>query len=628
MREDRRRVRSRVLARDIDKGQTMRNQWIAPFAAILGALLTLAARAHTQEILIDDFEDGDDFGWTHKFGGPETFEVVDGAYRITNPIRAPVGSNGILNIASLDRSHEPSFSNGYFRARLRATTAGTTMGMVLRGDGNLNGPSRGYAFYFATGSSTIGIESWWRGDYRLFGEVFLSAIRPGEDWFFEAGAVGDDLSLKAWRAADPEPRDPQVRVSDPTYSAGNLLIVNAAFGHTAPIIVDGLWDDITFRPGIPADASAEATPTQGTAPLAVRLEAETTPECEDVRYEWTLPDGATLDGQAVDHVFTEPGRHIVTLRIESDNGCRASTSVIVVVEPLAGSLDPWQASVIGSPDFGIFGQATQVGNNTAFELFAGGDRLLGTSDDNGFVHRELDCDGVLVARIDEIESSMFGAQVGIGMRENLETGAAHASLVLEIQPAGGELRFLRRSLASESTRTASETSAIPLPLWLRLQRRGDVVSASWSADGSAWTDAGSAELPGLGPTLLAGVVAIGNEPSRAETTFLLLRARLSGVDLRCESAPVFRRGDTNGDGSLDLSDPVATFGHLFLGSAAPACPDAEDADDSGAIDLSDGIFTLGFLFRGTTEPPLPGPESCGPDEAADELGDCVYAACP
>ena len=97
----------------------------------------------------------------------------------------------------------------------------------------------------------------------------------------------------------------------------------------------------------------------------------------------------------------------------------------------------------------------------------------------------------------------------------------------------------------------------------------------------------------------------------------------------CEERAIrFRRGDANADGAVDLSDVMATFGHLFLGSVAPACPDAADADDSGVLDLSDGVYTLGYLFLGTTAPPLPGPDACGPDVAADELGACLYAACP
>src|SRR5262245_34817236 len=60
----------------------------------------------------------------------------------------------------------------------------------------------------------------------------------------------------------------------------------------------------------------------------------------------------------------------------------------------------------------------------------------------------------------------------------------------------------------------------------------------------------------------------------------------------------FRRGDTNSDGAVDLSDGVGTLGFLFLGSSPPACRDAADADDNGVLELTDAVFTFGFLFSG------------------------------
>ena len=69
----------------------------------------------------------------------------------------------------------------------------------------------------------------------------------------------------------------------------------------------------------------------------------------------------------------------------------------------------------------------------------------------------------------------------------------------------------------------------------------------------------------------------------------------------------FRRGDTNGDGQVDLSDGIATLTFLFTGGERPGCADAADADDSGNIDLSDGIYTFQYLFIGGAPPPPPGP---------------------
>ena len=82
----------------------------------------------------------------------------------------------------------------------------------------------------------------------------------------------------------------------------------------------------------------------------------------------------------------------------------------------------------------------------------------------------------------------------------------------------------------------------------------------------------------------------------------------------------FRRGDTNGDGGVDLSDGIATLTYLFGGAGQPGCQDAADADDSGTIDLSDAVYTFQYLFLGGEPPPAPGPRNCGEDSRArDDL---------
>ncbi len=84
----------------------------------------------------------------------------------------------------------------------------------------------------------------------------------------------------------------------------------------------------------------------------------------------------------------------------------------------------------------------------------------------------------------------------------------------------------------------------------------------------------------------------------------------------------FRRGNANGDRSVDISDASFLLNFLFLGGADPACPDAADANDDGRMDISDASFILNFLFLGGTTPPSPGPTTCGDDPTDDPLGDC------
>jgi hypothetical protein len=90
---------------------------------------------------------------------------------------------------------------------------------------------------------------------------------------------------------------------------------------------------------------------------------------------------------------------------------------------------------------------------------------------------------------------------------------------------------------------------------------------------------------------------------------------------------VFRRGETNEDGTLDLSDGVRVLNYLFTGTATLSCLKAGDANDSGVLDLSDGVYLLSYLFLGGPAPPAPFP-ACGTDPTGDELGCASYESCP
>jgi hypothetical protein len=82
---------------------------------------------------------------------------------------------------------------------------------------------------------------------------------------------------------------------------------------------------------------------------------------------------------------------------------------------------------------------------------------------------------------------------------------------------------------------------------------------------------------------------------------------------------LFIRGDSNGDGTVNISDPQHTLGYLFLGDDRPFCYDAADSNDDGAINMSDPIATFGFLFLGGGS--LPAPHgAAGEDPTPDGLG--------
>ena len=92
----------------------------------------------------------------------------------------------------------------------------------------------------------------------------------------------------------------------------------------------------------------------------------------------------------------------------------------------------------------------------------------------------------------------------------------------------------------------------------------------------------------------------------------------------------FRRGDINGDSSVNLADAVYMLESLFVPGSAPIdCRDAADCNDDEGVNLADAIYLLSHLFV-PGSPSLPDPDGgCGEDPTKADLLTCDYSAnCP
>lgn len=67
-----------------------------------------------------------------------------------------------------------------------------------------------------------------------------------------------------------------------------------------------------------------------------------------------------------------------------------------------------------------------------------------------------------------------------------------------------------------------------------------------------------------------------------------------------QEAP-FVRGDSNGSGSVDISDAVHILNFLFLGGSSPRCRAEADVNASGTVEITDAIVLLNALFLDPTE---------------------------
>jgi hypothetical protein len=72
----------------------------------------------------------------------------------------------------------------------------------------------------------------------------------------------------------------------------------------------------------------------------------------------------------------------------------------------------------------------------------------------------------------------------------------------------------------------------------------------------------------------------------------------------------FLRGDADGNGSIDINDPVTVLNWLFLGGDRPMCMEAADVNGTRDVNIADPVYLLSFLFLDGSPPPAPFPE-CG-----------------
>ncbi len=83
------------------------------------------------------------------------------------------------------------------------------------------------------------------------------------------------------------------------------------------------------------------------------------------------------------------------------------------------------------------------------------------------------------------------------------------------------------------------------------------------------------------------------------------------------------RGDANGDGAIDISDPVAMLAGLFGGPTAP-CEEAAEVNGDGLYNIADPVYLLAHLFTMGPNPIAPFP-GCGP--VTPSLS-CNQTSCP
>jgi ABC-type transport system involved in multi-copper enzyme maturation permease subunit/regulation of enolase protein 1 (concanavalin A-like superfamily) len=227
-----------------------------------------------------------------------------------------------------------------------------------------------------------------------------------------------------------------------------------------------------------------------------------------------------------------------------------------------------------------------------------------------FVHQPLAGDGTITVRMTSLtgQYSSGNIQVGQGPQVGMKPGLqewAKAGIIIKENTKQGSAYAAMMVTGSHGVRmqydythdTAGLAGAVSpaSPRWLRLSRAGDTITGYESADGTHWTQVGTATLAGLPSTVQAGLFAASPPYSHETAQGLLSGSGTGGPALATAAFDHVSLGGTR---------PSGAWSGVAAGSSYDALPGLEGFHQAG------GRFTVSGT--GDIAPNVPSAPGGGP----------------
>ncbi len=133
----------------------------------------------------------------------------------------------------------------------------------------------------------------------------------------------------------------------------------------------------------------------------------------------------------------------------------------------------------------------------AFAQLSSGDIIIGAAgadiwnaaDEFRFVHKQLNGDGAIIARVESVANTNAWAKAGVMIRETLDAGSTFAAVYAT---PGNGCRYQGRlatdaAAVSDTSVVTAEQTALAAPHWVKIERVGNTFNGYYSTDGENWT---------------------------------------------------------------------------------------------------------------------------------------------
>ncbi|MBX4205208.1 MAG: hypothetical protein KW788_03440 [Candidatus Doudnabacteria bacterium] len=170
----------------------------------------------------------------------------------------------------------------------------------------------------------------------------------------------------------------------------------------------------------------------------------------------------------------------------------------------------WSNQDIGA--VGPAGSSTYNPTTSTFSVTGAGADIWNSTDAFQYTYTPLTGDGRIVARVASIQNVAAWTKAGVMIRESTNANSAHGFMLAS---AGKGLAFQRR-VSTGGLSTSTPGGLINAPIWVRLDRVGNTITAYQSQDGSSWVQVGSDTFT-MGSQVFVGLAVTSHTTATAAT---------------------------------------------------------------------------------------------------------------
>ena len=164
-------------------------------------------------------------------------------------------------------------------------------------------------------------------------------------------------------------------------------------------------------------------------------------------------------------------------------------------------------------DTGVAGSVQLGDGDGKFTVKGSGADIWTNADAFQFVWQPVAGDCEIVARVAAVQPAFSQAKVGLMIRADFARDASHVGVFAY---AGNKVQFLSRAGNGKPT-TSKEKSAMTVPLWLKLVRKGALITCYDSADGKTWAESGHDTLASVEGSAFVGLAVCSHNRDQIAT---------------------------------------------------------------------------------------------------------------